>query len=99
MSENMFNKIEELPVHNFTHEIWSAGSLAEFGIQTRTETIELNKQIIREYAIGYLKGNKLWVRPKENTFAVMFWFNEQHFWTHLTEKEFFICFPELKIIS
>ena len=75
--------IEELAPYYFTFEYLRAGSLTEFGIQTRTYSIEQNRQTIRQYEIGYLKAEKLW-------------FKEQHFWTHLTTKEFEICFPELK---
>jgi len=95
----MFNhtlNIEELGPYYFTWEYWRAGTLNDFGIQTRTNSIEQNKNIIRTYAIGYLNGEKLWLRPKKNTVAVMFWFKGEHFWTHLTIKEFEICFPELK---
>lgn len=88
--------IEELAPYYFTFEYWRAGSLTEFGIETRTYSIELNRRIIREYAIGYLEGRKLWVRPKEDTIAVMFFAFDKHFWTHLTIKEFELCFPELK---
>jgi hypothetical protein len=88
--------IEELAPYHFTFEYWRAGSLSEFGIQTRTYSIEKNRQTIRRYAIGYLRGEKLWIRPKQNTIAVMFYFNEKHFWTHLTTKEFKLCFPELE---
>ena len=91
--------LEELAPYYFTFEYWRAGSLSEFGIQTRTHSIELNKSIIRKYAIGYLDGCKLWIRSKQNTIAVMFWYNEKHFWTHLTINEFEICFPELKIYT
>lgn len=96
MFKDMFD-IEELPPYNFTWEYWRAGSLSEFGIQTRTWSIEQNRHTIRKYAIGYIKGEKLWVRPKENTVAVMFFFNDEHFWTHLTKEEFKICFPGLEI--
>lgn len=89
------NMVEELPNHFFTYQRWRAGSLSEFGIQTRTNSIEQNRNIIRENAIGYIKGENLWFRPKPNTVAVMFW-TDKHFWTHLTVKEFIICFPELK---
>lgn len=90
---------EELGAYNFTPELWAAGSLTVFGIQTRTWSIEKERETIRYYAIGYTAGNKLWFRPKEDTYAVMFWYNDKHFWTHLTTKEFFICFPELKNIE
>jgi len=88
--------IERLAPYHFSHECWRAGSLTELGIQTRTYSIEQNRQKIRNCAIGYLRAEDLWVRPKRNEMAVMFWFKEEHFWTHLTSKEFEICFPELR---
>lgn len=94
---NYIYDIEEMPPYNFTFEYWRAGSLAVFGIQTRTYSIAQNRNTIRKYAIGYLKGEKLWVRSKENTVAVMFFYKEDHFWTHLTIEEFNICFPGLQI--
>ncbi|MFW5847503.1 MAG: hypothetical protein ACOCVF_01100 [bacterium] len=86
--------MKKLQPHDFTFELWSAGSLTEFNIPTRTYSIEQNRQTIREHAIGYMKGTKLWVRPKIDTVAVMFSTNNITFWTHLTTKEFIICFPE-----
>jgi hypothetical protein len=87
-------KIEELGPYYFSSEYWRNGCLIDLGIYTRTESIKQNRNIIREYAIGYLIGTKLWIRPKIDTVAVMFWFNDNHFWTHLTIKEFLICFPK-----
>ncbi len=89
-------EIEELAPWYFTFEYWRAGSLSEFGIETRTYSITQSRNIIREYAIGYIKGENLWVRPKKNAVAVMFWYNK-HFWTHLTIYEFSICFPEVDL--
>ena len=69
----MYNKIEEMAPWCFTFEYWRAGSLSEFGIQTKEHSIIENKRTLREYAIGYIKGENLWVRSKQNTIAVMFW--------------------------
>lgn len=95
MFTNTYN-IVKLPAHHFSFERWRAGSLIEFGIKTRTWSISLNRQIIRKYTVGYIKGEKLWVRAKPDTVAVMFHFRNNHFWTHLTVEEFKICFTELK---
>lgn len=71
----------------FTFERWANGSLTELGIFNKFYSIKENVYLIRKFAIGYIEGEKLWVRPKKKTFAVMF-FKNKHFWTHLTEKEF-----------
>lgn len=81
----------------FTFERWRAGSLTELGIPHREWSIIKNKSFIQNFAIGFTEGHRLAVRPKKGYIAVMF-FNERldHFWTHLTYKEFLICFPHLK---
>ena len=93
--QQQVSTIEKLAPHYFTFEYWRAGSLSEFNMETRTYYIEQKRLTIRRYAIGYIRAEQLWVRPKRNAIAVMFWFNEHYFWTHLTTEEFKICFPEL----
>lgn len=88
-------KVEEMGPWTFSFSMWRAGSLAEFGIETRYASIKRNRHIIRKYAIGFLDASKLWVRPKLNAVAIMFWCG-RHFWTHLSTEEFIECFPELK---
>jgi len=89
--------IVEIPAVQFTFEKWRAGSLMELGIPHRTSSIIKNKSFIQKHAVGYTEGYRLSVRPKTGYIAVMF-FHERldHFWTHLTYKEFLICFPSLK---
>lgn len=87
----------KLPAHHFTFEKWRAGSLSVFGIRTRKSCIINNRVIIRRNAVGFVFADRLWVRPKENAVAVMFWTeNEGYFWCHVTIEEFYSCFPELK---
>ena len=88
--------IEELAPYEFSFDCWAAGSLSNLGIKTRTNSIEENRALIRRHAVGFLEGSKLWVRPKLDTVAVKFFYDNISFWTHLTTKEFEICFPELK---
>lgn len=89
--------IRRLPAIQFTFQLWRAGSLNELGIRHREGTIYVQRFRIRKMAIGYTEGFRLLVRPKPKFVAVMFHDeNLEHFWTHLTYKEFYICFPELK---
>lgn len=76
---------------HFTFERWRAGSLTELGIYTRYDSIMENKHVIRRHAIAYIEAEKLWVRPKKDCVAVMFFYEDRHFWTHLTRKEFDRC--------
>jgi hypothetical protein len=51
---------------------------------------------LKDEIYGNIKGEKLWIRKKPGTYAVMF-FNEnkgEHFWTHLSKKEFEYCFSK-----
>jgi len=81
----------------FTHDLWAAGTLSVFGLETRHYSIAANQGLIRRHAIGYCPGPDLFVRPKPGM-AVMFWTDTSDaFWTHLTVAEFAICFPEIEL--
>ncbi len=82
----------------FTFELWRAGSLATFKIETRSWSIAQNCGLVRRHAEGYCPGLDLFVRPKPGV-AVMFRIDERdfddRFWTHLSYNEFAYCFPEI----
>ena len=83
-----------IPAVQFTYDLWRAGSLTELGIKQREWNIKTHRNHVNDMAVGYTEAEKLHVRPKKKCIAVMFFHNEKHFWTHLTNKEFIICFPE-----
>jgi len=85
--------LKKIPAVQFTYDLWRAGSLTELGIKQREWSIDLHKNYVRDMAVGYVEGEKLHIRPKIKHVAVMFYYNDSHFWTHLTNKEFIICFP------
>jgi hypothetical protein len=87
--------IERLAPTYFTYDLWGAGSLSTFGIETRSHAIEQNFAIIRRHAIGYCPGGLLSFRPKPGDVAVMFMSDDGPFWTHLHYMEFAHCFPEV----
>jgi len=87
-----------MPPDRFTYDIWSAGSLATFGLETRYASIVESRRLIAQNAVGYCLGESLSFRPKPNTVAVMFEPEGLNpFWTHLTTSEFTVCFPEVTI--
>ena len=90
--------IEHYNEQSFDWLSWRNGSLVNnLRIPHRTELIILNKNIIRKYAIGWCNAENIPCRAKKNHIAVMFYEeNFNNYWTHLTIKEFKICFPELK---
>lgn len=90
------NIINRIPAVQFTYDLWKAASLIDLDISTREWDIDLNRIKIRNAAMGFTEAEKLYFRPKINCVAVMFHYNDKDFWTHLTNKEFILCFPELK---
>lgn len=82
-------KLEELPVDSFDWIRWRNFNLLEkIGTICRTYNLLLMKRVIREYAIGYIPGEKLLCRPKKGTIAVMFLVKDEWQWCHLTIEEF-----------
>jgi hypothetical protein len=77
---------------------WKNGSLLEiFHVKHRYESIVLNIDKIRKYAIGYCEADNIPCRPKVGYIVVMFdtqEINYGYWWTHFTKREFLICFPE-----
>ena len=53
------------------------------------------RHILKEYAVGYCKGDSVPCRAKPNTFAVMYFINNRHFWFHLSSYEFFRIFGDV----
>lgn len=77
---------------------WRNGTLYSlFNIVNNEHSIIANRNIIRKYAIGYCDSSNIPCRPKIGYVAVMFQYESEQFWTHLTKKEFSICFPEVII--
>lgn len=74
----------------FDWQKWSAGSIHDFGIPCRYESLtsQESKRILNEYAIGWTYGENLPCRPKENHIAVMFEKDDNKFWFHMRNNEF-----------
>ena len=86
----------KLPAVQFTFSRWRAGSLTELGIAHRMWAMKAHIGRIKEMGVGWVEGEKLAVRPKPDYIAVMFFYESRHFWTHLTKREFNMCFPKAK---
>jgi len=79
----------ELPVDSFDWIRWRNFDLFhKLGTICRTYNLLQMREAIREYAIGYISGEKLFCRPKRNTMAVMFLVDDEFQWCHLTIEEF-----------
>jgi len=54
-------------------------------------------EILKKYAIGFCKGESLKVKPRKNTFAVMFIKDEDKFWFHIdNNSEFYNYLKSIK---
>lgn len=82
--------VPRLSSQQFDWQRWRAASLADFNIPCRRVAItdKQNSAILRESAVGYCEAGLLSVRPKPGQYAVMFFINGEHFWTHFTKEEF-----------
>ena len=86
--------LEKIDSTNFTFDKWRAGSIRDFNIPCRFETLtsKVSKRILREYVIGWAWGENLMCRPKENEIATMFYKDGEYFWFHLRANEFYEIF-------
>jgi hypothetical protein len=64
----------------------------ELGVACRKQDIFDKKEILKKYAIGYIKGENLNFKIKENEYGVMFLIDDEFCWTHFRKEEFEECF-------
>jgi hypothetical protein len=80
---------------------WRAGSFAEMmGFPCRYDSITspAGKRALREVAMGWCRSEELPCRPKEEQIAIMcFRERDDHFWFHITKREFIEVFGEVSI--
>lgn len=81
----------------FDWQGWRIGTPLDLGLFCRTESLcsEGGKKILREAMLGYCPGDRLPVRAKNNTVAVLVKMGDDQFWFHITKAEFVEIFPEL----
>lgn len=84
----------KLPPSEFIWEKWRAGSYYELGLLNGHHDILLKRKIIKKYAIGYCDAKKIYIRPRTDSMAVMF-FKDETFWSHLRYEEFETIFGDL----
>jgi len=82
--------MKRIPSSQFTYERWRAGSLLELGIRHRYGPIKEQIHILLPKVVGYTEAENLLVRPKIGYYAVMFFHEDRHFWTHLTKQEWLL---------
>lgn len=73
--------------------------MSMFNIACRTGDLIAKQDILRQYAIGWCRAERLMCRPKLNNMAVMFAVGEDVFWFHLKSSEFKIIFVNMEDIE
>ena len=86
--------IERLNSDSFDFSKWRNCNIWEI-IPCRKDYILSNKDLFRKYVIGYIEGERLYCRSKENTIAIMLLINDEFSWTHLTRYEFYSIFGKI----
>lgn len=87
------NKVLKLDSTLFTHNLWEAGSVHDFGIKHfRFNNLSTHKTKLLNGLIGYCFGENLSFRPKENHIALMYEINDKKFWFHIRNNEFYEIF-------
>jgi pyruvate-formate lyase-activating enzyme len=86
--------LDKMDSTNFTWDKWRAGSIKEFDIPCRFQSLTsaFSKNVLREHAVGWTWGESLMCRPKKNEIATMFYRNGEYFWFHLRRNEFYEIF-------
>lgn len=79
-----------LPIDEFDWITWLNGSdiWTKVGFHPRWFSIIENRELLRQYAVGYLPGYRLFCRPSISEVAVMFLIDDVFGWTHLRQEEF-----------
>jgi hypothetical protein len=86
--------IPKLPIDSFDWLRWIYGIdvWREIGVACMYNSIIERGDVLRKYAVGYIEGERLYCRPKENEFAVLFLINDTFCWTHFRKEEFYATF-------
>ena len=84
----MIAKLTKLDPKKFNYKNHESDWWTTFNL-SYTESIETEKLIkaINKYAIGYCDGSKLEIKPKSNSYAVMFNVEGYEFWFHINNSE------------
>jgi hypothetical protein len=81
--------VNRLASDSFSWSRWrSCNIFDQFNFACRTYDILRMQKIIKKYVVGYIEGEKLVCRKKEDCFGVMFLIDDVFSWCHLKKDEF-----------
>lgn len=86
---NILNNLEKLNPACFIYENWESNWWNLLDIEyADTVNIKIVMNAVEKYAIGYCESDKVELRPKEDSYAVMFEKDGERFWFHVQKWEF-----------
>jgi len=86
--------MKKINPNKFTYELWRNGSIIDFGFPCREYNIIKNRETLKRYAIGYCCATRTVCRQKQHHKAIMYCYNNNIFWSHLTNVEFSSIFTK-----
>jgi len=85
--------MDRLGVDSFSWSRWRKCDIfSKFNFACRKSSIIRMRNIIKRYAVGYIKADELRCRCKYGEYAVMFLVDGEFQWCHLKKDEFKIIF-------
>ena len=86
---SVLNKLGKLNSECFTWETWESNwwNLLDMDFMIVMDVKNVMRAV-EKYAVGYCESDKVSIRPKENSYAVMFEKDGERFWFHIQKWEF-----------
>ncbi len=83
------DKLPQLNSECFTYENYESGwwNLLDLDFSDALEVSNVMR-CVKKYAVGYCDSSRVSVRPKRDSYAVMFEKNGERFWFHIQKWEF-----------
>ena len=86
---NLLNKLEKLNSECFIYENYESNwwSLLDLDYMSTFYAKNIMKAV-EKYAVGYCESERVYLRPKSDSYAVMFEKDGKRFWFHIQKWEF-----------
>lgn len=88
-NKDMLINLPELNPECFIYDNWEANwwNLLDIDYGDAVD-IKVIMRSVKQYAIGYCESNRTRIRPRDDSYAVMFEKDKERFWFHIQKWEF-----------
>lgn len=85
----LLDNLKKLNSECFTYENYESNwwGLLDMDFMTALDVINVMRAV-REFGVGYCEADKIKIRPKNSSYAVMFEKDGERFWFHIQKWEF-----------